>query len=100
MPDNTNQESKKPAAPTTDLSSKRPASLAIAKGGIATVDSFTRLMSALMGDLIEGTVSAEVGNSVCKAGSNMLKAVEMQFKYGSAEPPAEQNRKKLTLTRA
>jgi hypothetical protein len=64
----------------------KPASLAIAKRGIRTANDFANLMGALMGDLLEGSVTAEVGNSTCKAGSNLLKAVEMQHKYGSAQP--------------
>lgn len=74
----------------------QPASLAIAKGGIRTANDFARLMGALMGDLLEGSVTAEVGNSTCKAGSNLLKAVEMQHKYGSAQPIEQQ--KVLPLT--
>lgn len=76
----------------------QPASLAIAKAGIRTANDFTRLMGALMGDLLEGSVTAEVGNSTCKAGSNLLKAVEMQHKYGSAQPVEQQ--KILPLTTA
>lgn len=62
-----------------------PTSLAIAKNGIRTASDFAQLMGALMGDLLEGSVSAEVGNATSKAGSNLLKAVEMQHKYGNVE---------------
>jgi hypothetical protein len=75
---------------------RRPESLAIAKGGIRTANDFTRLMGALMGDLIDGTISADVGNATCKAGANLLKAIEMQHKYGSSQPDPE--RKTLALS--
>jgi len=53
-------------------------------------------MGALMSDIIEGAVSAEVGNATCKAGSNLLKVVEMQYKYGTVDNQPE--RKNLVLT--
>lgn len=73
-----------------------PESLAVAKGGIRTANDFARLMGSLMGDLIQGSISAEVGNATCKAGSNLLKVIELQHKYGSSEPATE--RKVLQLT--
>jgi hypothetical protein len=42
-------------------------------------------MSALMSDLIEGNVAPQVGNAACNAGGKMLKAVEMQYKYGTTD---------------
>jgi hypothetical protein len=39
-------------------------------------------MSALMTDLLQGRVTAEVGNAVCNAGGKMLKAVEMSQRFG------------------
>lgn len=49
-----------------------------------------------MGDLIEGSLTAEVGNATCKAGSNLLKVIEMQHKYGTVD--SQQIRKQLVLT--
>jgi hypothetical protein len=39
-------------------------------------------MSALMSDVIEGTVTPVVVNAAVNAGGKMLKAVEMQYRYG------------------
>jgi len=95
-----NQNGKKAASgdakQIAETRSRTPRSLAIAQAGVKTANDFAVLMSALMGDLIEGAITAEVGNSTCKAGSNLLKVVEMQHKYGTASPPAE--RKILQLT--
>jgi hypothetical protein len=40
------------------------------------------MMSALMSDIIEGSVSPQVGNATVNAGSKLLKVVELQLKYG------------------
>ena len=57
--------------------------LAMAEGGINTAQDFSNIMSSLMTDLIAGRLTPQVGNAVCNAGGKMLKAVEMQLKYGS-----------------
>lgn len=44
------------------------------------------MMSALMSDLIVGDISAAVGNATCNAGGKLLKAYEMQMKYGAGKP--------------
>lgn len=41
------------------------------------------MMSALMGDLIAGRITPQVGNAVCNAGGKLLKVVEMQHKFGT-----------------
>lgn len=40
-------------------------------------------MSAMMTDIVDGTVSPQVANAACNAGGKLLKIVEMQLKYGS-----------------
>lgn len=35
-----------------------------------------------MSDIIEGTVSPQVGNATVNAGGKLLKVVELQLKYG------------------
>lgn len=42
-------------------------------------------MSALMSDLLAGTVSPQVGNAACNAGGKLLKIIEMQHRYGVTE---------------
>lgn len=60
-----------------------PRTLSIATRGIRTGADFSDMMSALMSDLIEGRISPEVGNATCNAGGKLLKAVELQMKYGT-----------------
>lgn len=40
-------------------------------------------MSSLMSDIIEGRVTPQVGNATCIAGRQLLRVVEMQYKYGT-----------------
>lgn len=61
-------------------------SLGIAKAGIRTGSDFANFMSALMSDLISGAVAPNIGNAACNAGGKLLKAVEMQHKYGTPDP--------------
>lgn len=73
---------------------KAPArSLEIARRGIYTAQDFCNVMSALMVDLLEGRVTDRVGNATVNAGGKMLKAAELQQKYGVDGP----NRKELKL---
>lgn len=44
------------------------------------------MMSALMSDLIEGTITPQVGNATVNAGGKLLKVVELQLKYGKTGP--------------
>ena len=59
-------------------------SLELAKDGGVTGVDFARLMSALMSDVIEGTITPEISNATVNAGGKLLKAVEMQYKYASS----------------
>ena len=68
---------------TQALVPKEPARcIEIAAKGVKTGSDFAMLMSALMSDLIEGRITPMVGNATCNAGGKLLKAVEMQYKYG------------------
>ena len=75
---------------------KNPKSSLIARKGVSTSGDFANLMGVLMGDLLDGSVSPEVGQAACKAGSNLLKVVEMQYKYGGFT--AINEKKQLILT--
>lgn len=74
--------------------SKESRSMGIAQKGITTGHDFANFMSALMSDLISGAVAPNVGNAACNAGGKLLKAVEMQMKYGTNN---EKGQKVLTL---
>ena len=64
-------------------SQETPRSLKIASKGVKTAGDFANLMSGLMSDLIEGRVTAQVGNATCNAGGKLLRVVELQYKYGT-----------------
>ena len=49
--------------------------------GIETGRDFANVMSALMTDLADGSITPPVGNAISKAGSQMLKMVELQYRY-------------------
>jgi|TARA_R110000765_G_scaffold400851_1_gene496040 hypothetical protein len=67
---------------STKVSKVEPArSLALAQKGIETGVDFARIMSALMSDVIEGSISPDIANATCNAGGKLLKVVEMQYKF-------------------
>ena len=78
----------------------RPArSLAIASEGVANDRQFAQLMSAIMSDLIDGSIDPKTSNAVCNAAGKLLKVVEMRHRYG--KPGGELERgdpRVLTLT--
>lgn len=51
--------------------------------GVKTAHQFCTGMSMLMGDVISRRLAPNVANAVCNAGGKLLKAVEMQQKYGT-----------------
>ena len=46
-------------------------------------------MSALMSDLVDGSISPMVANATVNAGGKLLKVVEMQYRYGTERPARE-----------
>jgi hypothetical protein len=58
---------------------------------VRTTQDFAELMSALMSDVIDGTVAPTVVNAAVNAGGKMLKAVELQLKHGAR--PGNENLK-------
>lgn len=67
---------------------KSPRSLPILQE-VRTSADYAAGMSALMGDLIAGRVTPQVGNAVCNAGGKLLKVKEMEMKYGTDGPGAQ-----------
>lgn len=78
--------SKKVASGRTSITKETPRSLGYAKQGVKSSTDFANLMSALMSDLIEGSVPPNVGNATCNAGGKLLRIVELQYKYGTTNP--------------
>ncbi len=46
-------------------------------------------MSALMSDLVDGSISPMVANATVNAGGKLLKVVEMQYRYGTQQERRE-----------
>lgn len=80
---------KQSITPEAEKASKKPRSFPIAERGITNTRQFAELMSALMTDLICGAIAPEVGNAACNASGKLLKAVELQYKYGKQEADGE-----------
>jgi hypothetical protein len=76
---------------------KTPRSLAIGAKGVSTAGDFASMMSALMSDLIDGSVTPGVGHAVCNAGGKLLRVVELEHRYGSREAEPQQPRRTLVL---
>ncbi len=56
--------------------------LRVTSQGVDTARKYATAMSYLMDDLLSGKVTPDIGNAVCNAGGKMMRAVEMQHKYG------------------
>ena len=70
-------------ATSSAIQHREPTSLKIAARGVKTGTDFAELMSSLMTDIIQGSITPAVGNATCNAGGKLLKVVEMQYRYGS-----------------
>jgi hypothetical protein len=53
--------------------------------GIKTCGQLAQGMSLLMADVLSERVGTSTANAVCNAGGKMLKAVEMQQRYGTTQ---------------
>mgnify|MGYP001592907190 CR=1 FL=1 len=94
-------ESSETQVATGSDSSRESKALAIARaaGGIKTSRDFSRVMSHMMVDLLEGVVNPRLGNAVCNAGGKLLKMAELELRYGrpKADESAPEGDKMLTL---
>ena len=70
-------------------------SLPIAARGVQSSQDFRNFMSALMTDVIQGSVAPEVANAACNAGGKLLKMVELEYKFANGRPRTDRN---LALT--
>ena len=61
-------------------------SAALAREGVRTGEDFANLMSALMSDVLDGSVSPVVANAAVNAGGKLLKVVQMQIAYQYGTP--------------
>jgi len=79
----------------SDVSKPLPRSVQLAQD-IRTAADFANTMGAMMADVLSGAVTPQVVNAACNAGGKMLRAVEMQYRYGVAAQDG--GRKNLPLT--
>ena len=77
--------------------SARPSSLSIARQEMSDVETFNKLHWALIGDVIEGKLTHEVGNTVCRAGVNILAATSLELRRGFSDDQDWKKRKRLLL---
>lgn len=91
-------QGKKVVKRVKSLSKSTPRSLNYAKRGVRSSTDFANLMSALMSDLIEGSVPPNVGNATCNAGGKLLRIVELQYKYGTTNPDGKSKTLMLTVS--
>ena len=77
---------------TLELVKEEPHSLAIAERGVKTGADFANMMSALMSDIVAERITPNKAHAVCNAGRQLLKVVEMQYRYDGKE-----NNRALTL---
>lgn len=61
-------------------------SLAIAEGNLCSGTDFANLISALISDVVRGTLSPPVLTATCNGVGKLLKMVELQHKYGGGKP--------------
>jgi hypothetical protein len=57
----------------------------------STVDAarFAQTMTQLMEDVIAGKVTPQVANAACNAGSQLLKLLQLHYRYGALPPQGE-----------
>jgi hypothetical protein len=70
------------AAPSKPVSR----SLAIADGNLRTGADFAGLISALISDVVRGSLAPPVLSATCNGVGKLLKMVELQHKYGGGKP--------------
>lgn len=60
-------------------------SVRLASQGIRTTDDVTKVLAALMADVLLGAIASSAANSAVNASGKMMKAVDMAFKYGNGK---------------
>ena len=74
---------------------KKPKSVPHFERGIASCGDLARGMSLLMADVLAERVSTSMANAVCNGAGKMLKAVEMQQRYGKTKAGGSDKELKL-----
>lgn len=65
---------------------KSPTAAKLADAGIATGADFSRVMAALLADVVGGRIEPNRANAACNVAGKLIRMVEMQHKYGKQVP--------------
>ena len=71
------------------IETKLPRHIAVAKNGINNVNDFSRLMTAIMLDVLDDVTHPAKANAACNAARQQLKSIEMAHKYGRVDKPGD-----------
>lgn len=63
-----------------------PRSLAVADGPLTSGSDYANLISALISDVVRGSLAPPVLTATCNGVGKLLKMVELQHKYGGGAP--------------
>lgn len=73
-----------------------PTSAQLADDGIATGADFSRVMAALLADVVGGRIEPNRANAACNVAGKLIRMVEMQHKYGKQVAGSETRLLELT----
>jgi len=68
---------------------KLPRHIEVSKDGINNVSDFSRLMTAIMLDVLDDVTHPAKANAACNAARQQLKSIEMAHKYGTVAKPGD-----------
>ena len=68
---------------------KLPRHIEVSKDGINNVNDFSRLMTAIMLDVLDDVTHPAKANAACNAARQQLKSIEMAHKYGIVNKPGD-----------
>lgn len=66
----------------TKADEKAPSAAKLADSGITTGADFSRVMAALLADVVGGRIEPNRANAACNVAGKLIRMVEMQHKYG------------------
>ena len=73
-----------------------PTAAKLADSGITTGADFSRVMAALLADVVGGRIEPNRANAACNVAGKLIRMVEMQHKYGKQVQGSEARLLELT----
>lgn len=73
-----------------------PTAATLADNGIQTGADFSRVMAALLADVVGGRIEPNRANAACNVAGKLIRMVEMQHKYGKQVQGSESRLLELT----